>query len=102
MNRKGCSKTFIHDGDSYQLMTMNKKWKRFQKVGESHLRGMKGIDYTSRYHLFKTCWKKDQVQRHVNFRKMSECFQKVACVHNNCARFEECQCKGVRGVDYTK
>jgi hypothetical protein len=23
-------------------------------------------------------------------------------VHNNCARFEECQLKGARGVDYTK
>jgi hypothetical protein len=23
-------------------------------------------------------------------------------VHNNCARFEECQLKGVGGVDYTK
>jgi hypothetical protein len=26
----------------------------------------------------------------------------LQCVHNNCARFEECQPKGVKGVDYTK
>jgi CDP-diacylglycerol pyrophosphatase len=24
------------------------------------------------------------------------------CPYNNCTRFEECQPKGVRGVDYTK
>jgi hypothetical protein len=39
------------------------------------------------------------------FRKMSEHFQKVHAhlqrVHNY-ARFEECQLKGVGGVDYTK
>jgi hypothetical protein len=37
---------------------------------------------------------------------MSEPFQKshahLQCVHNNCARFEESQRKGVRGADYTK
>jgi hypothetical protein len=26
----------------------------------------------------------------------------LQCVHNNCAKFEECQHKGVREVDYTK
>jgi hypothetical protein len=26
----------------------------------------------------------------------------LQCVHNNCARLEECQPKGVKGVDYTK
>jgi hypothetical protein len=26
----------------------------------------------------------------------------LQCVHNNCAKFEECQPKGVNGVDYTK
>jgi hypothetical protein len=26
----------------------------------------------------------------------------LQCVHKNCARFEECQLKGVGGVDYTK
>jgi hypothetical protein len=26
----------------------------------------------------------------------------LQCVHNNYARFEECQLKGVGGVDYTK
>ena len=26
----------------------------------------------------------------------------LQCVHNNCARFEECQPKAVGGVDYTK
>jgi hypothetical protein len=25
----------------------------------------------------------------------------LECVHNNCARFGECQPKGVRGADYT-
>jgi hypothetical protein len=33
------------------------------------------------------------------FRKLHSHLQ---CVHNNCARFEECQPKGVRGLDYTK
>jgi hypothetical protein len=31
---------------------MNKKWKRFQKVGESQPRGVKGVDYTYRYHIY--------------------------------------------------
>jgi hypothetical protein len=47
------------------------------------------------------------VQLHVNFRKQYMYTSKkspahLQCVPNNCARFEECQPKGVRGVDYTK
>jgi hypothetical protein len=43
----GLLKTFNQDGDSCQLMTMNKKctWKRFQKVGESQLRGLHKYTY---------------------------------------------------------
>jgi hypothetical protein len=26
----------------------------------------------------------------------------LQCVHNNCAKFDECQFKSVGGVDYTK
>jgi hypothetical protein len=40
------------------------------------------------------------------FEKCPNTFKKshahLQCVHNNCARFEECQLKGVGGVDYTK
>jgi hypothetical protein len=39
------------------------------------------------------------------FEKISKYFLSNAhhqCVYNNCAKFEECQHKGVRGVDYTK
>jgi phenolic acid decarboxylase len=61
------------------------------------------------YCLFKTCWKNDQVQLYVNFSKNYRTLPKshmhifdVSIYNNNCARFEECQLKGVRGVDYTK
>jgi hypothetical protein len=42
-------------------MMMNKicKWKRSQKVLESQPKGVKGVDYTRRYHLFKKCWEND-------------------------------------------
>ena len=33
------------------------------------LKGVGGVDYTKWCHLFKTCWKNDQVQLHVNFTK---------------------------------
>jgi hypothetical protein len=48
-------------------MMMNKicKWERFQKVEESQPRGMKGVDYTSRYLLFKICWENYQVQLNI-------------------------------------
>jgi hypothetical protein len=40
------------------------------------------------------------------FQIVSVPFQKshahLQYAHNNCARFEECRPKGVRGVDYTK
>jgi hypothetical protein len=44
---------------------------------------------------------------YVNFSKNIRILPKkshahLQCVHNNCARFEECQLKGVGGVDYTK
>jgi hypothetical protein len=34
----------------------------------------------------------------LNTSKMSDAYHQ--CVHKNCAKFEECQPKGVRGVDY--
>jgi hypothetical protein len=42
-------RAFIHDGDSRQLMQINKKcrWQQFQKVGENQPRGVKGVDFTN-------------------------------------------------------
>jgi hypothetical protein len=69
------------------------KWKRFQKVEESQHKDVKGVDNTSRYHL--------RYAKHAG--KMSKFnHAHLQCVHNKCARFEEYQPKGVRGVDYTK
>jgi hypothetical protein len=76
----------------------------------------------SRCHLFKTCWEKwqsrcclfktcrknDSVQLNdkiiIHFSKKCPNTSKTShvhlqCVHNNCAKFEESQFKGVRGVD---
>jgi hypothetical protein len=50
-------------------MTMNKKWKRFQKVGESQPRGVKGVGYTNRYHLCKTCVKMTKFKYMYRFSK---------------------------------
>jgi hypothetical protein len=48
IEKTGLLKTFIHDGDSRQLMQINKKcrWKRFQKVGKRQPRVEIGVDYT--------------------------------------------------------
>jgi hypothetical protein len=62
----------------------------------------------SRCRLFNTCWKNDSVQLHGNFSKnvrihtSKKSHAYLQCVHNNYARFEECQLKGAGGVDYTK
>jgi regulatory protein YycI of two-component signal transduction system YycFG len=41
--------TYVYDGESYQLMQINKKcrWQRFQQVGESLPRFARGVDYTT-------------------------------------------------------
>jgi putative hemolysin len=81
-------------------MNKNCKWKRFHKVGENQstavVTGVKGVDYISMYRLFEICWKNDI---HTLPKKPHTHLQYV---HNNCARFEECQANGVRRVDYTK
>jgi hypothetical protein len=49
----------------------------------------------------------DHVQLHVNFSKNVQTLPKkshayLQCVHNNCAKFEECQSKGVSGIPHSK
>jgi hypothetical protein len=52
--------------------------------------------------------KNDKVQQLWIFQKMSQHFQEVTCTsamcqfQNNFTKFGECQCRGVRGVDYTE
>jgi hypothetical protein len=61
----------------------------------------------SRYRPFKASRKSDKVQLHVNF--FEKCLNTskksqahLQCVHYNCTKFEDCQQKGVGGIDYTK
>ena len=56
----------------------------------------------SRCRLFKTSWTTTWkfFEKSPNTSKKSHAH--LQCVHNKCARFDECQLKGVGGVDYTK
>jgi hypothetical protein len=75
-----------------------------QNVGEFQPRGVRGVDYTKSIqnklykflrsttgNFFAKCLH-TSTKSHVHHQ----------CVHNNSAKFGECQPKGVRGVDYTK
>lgn len=51
--------------------------------------------------------KNDNVTLHVNFSNKSlitftETQADFQCGHNKCAKFEECQIRAMKGVDYTK
>jgi hypothetical protein len=44
----GSIKTFIYDGDNFQLVQINKtcRWQSLQIVLEKQPKGMRGVDYT--------------------------------------------------------
>jgi hypothetical protein len=59
--------------------------------------GMRMMITQSRCCLFKTYWKSSTFEKCPNTSKKSHAH--LQCVHINRARFEECQPKGVGGVD---
>jgi hypothetical protein len=105
----------LHVNFSKNIWTLPKSCMHNFNVSIAAVQGVKNVSQKvwkefftqSRWHLFKTWWKNDQVQRHVIFKKNVWTLPKshmhhLQCVHNNSARFKRCQSKGVKGVDYTK
>ena len=73
--------------------------KQLCKFKECQLKGLHKIGVVYFKHAgSSTTW--------IFFEKCPSTFKKshahLQCVHNNCARFEECQPNRVGGVDYTK
>jgi hypothetical protein len=86
------------------IQCVHNKCARFE---ECQLKGVGGVDYTKWVPSIQNMLKKWLSSTTCKFFEKCPNTSKAShahlqCVHNNCARFEECPLKGVGGVNYTK